>query len=142
MIYRPELAEVVLDTIAIIVSDLDTGEILWVNPASEAMFAIVVRGSTIGENVDDFIAEDYKERHRFYREELKERATIERSGLLRPLKVVRADGAEVECHVSYISSMLAGRACVVALLFYSEGQEIPLLRGRREHLSSEEQSHD
>lgn len=117
MIYRPDLAEVILDSVPILVSDMETGEILFVNAALEATFGSTIIGAMQGMNVDDLVPLDVRDRHAEYRAEYAANPRTRPMGARLTLKGQRLDGTVFPVRVILIPCMLAARKCVVALVF-------------------------
>lgn len=117
MIYRPDLAEVILDSVAVLVSDMETGEILFVNTALEMMFGSTIIGAMQGMNVDDLVPTESQDKHSEYRAEYAANPRTRPMGARLTLKGQRLDGTVFPVRVILIPCMLAARKCVVALVF-------------------------
>lgn len=117
MIYRPELSEIILENVAILVATLDEGEIVWVNPALEAMFASTIRGQMIGMNVDDLVPQHLRDDHFRHREEYRKKPMVRAMGARLEVEGCRLSGEPFPARITLIPAIMAGQPMVVTMIF-------------------------
>lgn len=118
MIFRGDLADAVLDSVSVLVADMETGEILWGSEPLETMFGYVVKGELVGCFVEHLVPVSLRIQHVEHRKSYsaKPRVRLMRTGKA-PLSGQRQDGSTFPVEITLRPRVVAGRRCVVAAVF-------------------------
>jgi PAS domain S-box-containing protein len=115
LMYEPVVKEAALKVAAAILTDLDTGMILWCSSLTEAMFGYR-REELQGRYVDDLVPDESRERHRLYRERFAREPHTRPMGHGLALFGRRKDGTTFPVQVALSVTELLGHPVVVAFV--------------------------
>jgi PAS domain S-box-containing protein len=121
VIIKADFAGAVIDAAPVVISDMDTGEILYFSRGAEDMFRVTVHNEMVGVSVDELVPPDDRDAHRDRRAEYA-RAPASRTvgGSLR-LYGCRRDGTKFPAEVGLWPVVINGRRCVISVVFDVSG---------------------
>lgn len=115
--YRTHVLEALSDHLPIILSDMDTGEILWCTNVAEQLFGYSIRGEVVGLVVEELVPPEMRAKHAKHREAFAKSPHVRQMGNGLPIYGQRKDGRSFPVEIMLIPVMAAGRRCVVSLIF-------------------------
>lgn len=122
-IYKTELVELIFTMIPVLVTDLDTGVILFVTRPLELMFGYEFKDELVGKVVEDLIPEQYREQHIQYRKQFSsERKTRPMGGNLN-IQALHFDGHSFPVEVFLTAGMIQNKLCALCIV-------LPVREGR------------
>lgn len=110
-----EIGAAVLEMAAVIVADLDTGEILYASPEAELMFGYFVT-ELMGKNVDDLVPDGLKKVHKEHRTNFASTPKARPMGSELKLAGKSRDGGEVPISIGLFPRVMSGRRCCIAVI--------------------------
>lgn len=115
-LYWSEVVDAIKDSLALLVADLATGEILAVTRPLEMMFGYTVRGELIGKNVDDLVPNSIRPRHAAHRQSYADQPRDRPMGAQLDLSGQRKDGSVFPLEIMLTASLIGTKRCVIALV--------------------------
>ena len=115
-LYWSEVVDAIKDSLALLVADLATGEILAVTRPLELMFGYTVRGELIGKNVDDLVPDAIRPRHAAHRQSYADVPRDRPMGAQLDLSGQRKDATVFPLEIMLTASLIGTKRCVIALV--------------------------
>jgi len=112
-----EVLEAIASTVAVIVANIDTGEIVYASKQAELLFGYKITGSLLGKTVEELMAGKSREKHVGFRKEFVKNPEPRIMGNRQQLYGLRQDGTEIALDIALAGHMVGGKACGV-LTFY------------------------
>lgn len=116
MIFRTDLADILLDTLAVLVADMQTGEILFATRTAEQLFGYALRNSLLGVNVDALVPDDRRQGHAAHRAAYAAHPWVRPMGAGMVLAGRKKDGSTFPVQVVLVPAVMDGQTCVVAIV--------------------------
>ncbi len=110
------LGAAVLETVAILIADLATGEIVHATRTAELLFGCEVRGKMKGMCVDALVPVEARDAHRAHRAAYANRPRSRPMGAGQELRGLHRDGHTFPVDVGLSSAVIEGRDCAIAII--------------------------
>jgi PAS domain S-box-containing protein len=109
------LAQAVVQELAVLIADLDTGAIIWASPRAETMFRYL-RGEMVNRSVDNLVPLPKREVHVRHRAEYRSNPRTRPMGVGLLLEGQRKDGSIFPAEIALTAMVMTGRKVVVAVV--------------------------
>jgi PAS domain S-box-containing protein len=123
-VFRREFLEAVLESVPLLVANVESGEILYATAAVEALFGCPVRNGLIGKQVEDVVPPELRETHaqRLRKEYAKNpRSRQMETGLT--LNGLHADGHTFPIQILLTPMMVDRQLCATAVILDLSGRK-------------------
>lgn len=105
--------EKALERMACLITDMDSGEILWTTPANASLFGYL-RGELVGHEVEILVPPEIRDHHRVHRRNFRDSPENFRACYV--VEGIRKNGTRFECAITLDKLVISRRFVVMAMV--------------------------
>jgi PAS domain S-box-containing protein len=111
------IIDAIMESLAVVVADMDTGQIIFASKPAEEMFGFKVRGEMVGHRVEELMPARLRADHPSHRRKYSNDPHVRQMGDSQ-MKLIglRTDGTEFPIEIMLIPVAMEGKRCAIGVI--------------------------